>query len=84
MKDLLKTYAPIVAILAGAIGYWVWGQVSNLSEINASLMERNTQLELALANQCTTLLEVQGFTVTPPEPSPEPVEEDGKDGEDTR
>ena len=80
MKDLLKTYAPLVALLVGAFGYWTWGQVSNLREINALLLGRNAQLELALANQCTTLLEQQGFTVTLPEPpEPEPEEQDGED-----
>jgi hypothetical protein len=30
MKDLLKTYAPIVALVAGALCYWAYGTVSNL------------------------------------------------------
>ena len=88
MKDLAKTYAPIVALLVGALVYWVYGQVSNLREINALLFERNTQLELALANQCTTILETQGFEVVlaePPEPADGPSPDlEEQDGEDSR
>lgn len=77
MKDLAKTYAPLVALAIGFACYWIFGTVSNLREQTGLLFERNTQLELLLANQCTTILEQQGFTVEPPVPPPE--EPDGED-----
>ena len=77
MRDLLKTYAPLVALAIGFGCYYVWGVVSNLSEQTELLMERNIQLELLLANQCTTILEQQGFTVVQAETPPPPAEDEG-------
>ena len=83
MKNLmsfLNDRVLVLGLLAGALCYWVYGQVSNLSEQTELLMERNVQLELLLANQCTTILEQQGFTVVPAAAPPEEPE----DGEDPR
>ena len=79
-----RMYAPLVALAIGFGCYYVWGAVSNLREQTVLLAERNIQLELLLANQCTTILEQQGFTVVPaPETAlPPPAEAD--DGEDPR
>jgi hypothetical protein len=88
MKDLLKTYAPIVALVAGALCYWAYGTVSNLEEANALLVEQRdamvdekNALILSISNQCTTILTQQGFQVVPPPAPPDP---EGQDGEDAR
>ena len=49
MKDLLKTYAPLVALAIGAFAYWGFGQVS-------ALKEQNELLLLALNNQCEAIV----------------------------
>ena len=67
MKDLLKTYAPLVALAIGFGGYWVYGQISGLRALN-------TQISIQLSQGCSATLEANGYTVTPPEPE-EAVEE---------
>ena len=83
VMSFLNDRVLVLGLLAGALCYWVYGQVSNLSEQTELLMQRNVQLELLLANQCTTILEQQGFTVVPAAEPPPPSEEPD-DGEDPR
>lgn len=83
MKDLLKTYAPLVALLVGFLCYWQWQQVKNLREQTALLVEEKNAMMQVLSNQCTVVLEQQGFEVVRKPPEPPPAQGDDS-GEDTR
>ena len=94
MKELLKVYAPIIALVVGGLIAWgVYGsylRVEKLEEQNALLaeqrdllLEEKNALILSISNQCTTILQQQGFRVVPP-PSVPPEEGPKDDGKDTR
>ena len=91
MKELLKVYAPIVALVVGGVIAWgVYGsylRVTKLEEQNALLREQGVALAeeknaliLGISNQCVSVLTQQGYQVTPPAA---PVEE-SENGEDSR
>ena len=91
MKELLKVYAPIVALVVGGIIAWgVYGsylRVTKLEEQNALLREQaqtlaqeKNALILGISNQCVSVLTQQGYQVTPPAQ----LEEEPEDGEDIR
>lgn len=79
MKDLAKTYAPLVALAVGFACYYLWQQVSNLREQTALLHQEKTALIQVLSNQCTDFLATQRMQVVPMPPVEEP-----DDGEDPR
>lgn len=90
MKELLKVYAPIIALVVGGLLAWgVYGsylRVAKLEEQNAllaqqaqALVEEKNALILGISNQCTSLLTQQGYQVVPPAPVPPEGEPDGED-----
>lgn len=80
MKDLAKTYAPLVALLVGFGCYWMWQQVANLREQTRLLAAEKTSLMQVLSNQCGALLESQQA----PEDVGESAPQEPADGEDSR
>lgn len=74
MKELLKVYAPILALAVGGGAYYLFGQVSELKEQTELLREQRDAIVSLVNGQCRQVLEARGFTVAKPQ-----EEENGED-----
>ncbi len=57
MKDLLKTWAPTVALAVGALGYWGIGTVSVLNAQVEAMQEQTKAIVIAATANCEALAE---------------------------
>ena len=56
MKEAVKTWIPVITLLAGVGGYWIYNQVAAHRELDERLIS-------ILTNQCKVSLESEGYTV---------------------
>ena len=62
MREAVKTWIPVITLLTGVGGYWLYNQVAAHKELDEKLIA-------ILSNQCQVSLESQGYTVTKAKPS---------------
>lgn len=67
MKDLLKTYAPLVALAVGALVYWSYIQIVILRDSVELIREQNVNIVLSATQNCEALYDREGLRTVPKE-----------------